>query len=829
MKLKPRPALYFLIPFLLGIIAGEWTSIPILWIWVFVLLCFIGSILMRPRSKYLCYVLLHIAVFASGMLRLEIATVPAIPHHFYGQPVSFTGKTVYQPERGEEWDACYAVGQVQLLSDPAQKVSAKLLVRFQDLQPLRYGKHLTLTGVLRQPQSQRNLGGFDYRAYLARQNVPGIIEHQGLLQIGEQSGFLPLRWIEALRLKTERIIDSAYSGLGTSPTNTSGLETPPTRLNAQLLKGILLGKRSDLSTETLDIFRNSGTFHVLAVSGLHVGLVAMFCYFGLSIFRMPKKMVSFLTIIAVVIYACLVGFRPSVFRATLMAILFLFATIIDRDADIYNLLAVAALVLLLINPTQVWDVGFQLSFVAVTAIVYFVSKMERPLRKLWEHPESVDVPTIVRYKNIAVKWLILSYLVTFAAQLGTGPLIAYHFYRAYPLGLIVGPFAVGLVSLIVAVGMASVCVGFIWLPLAKLLALLNHSIIFIFLELIGIFGQKWGIMKLAPTFGIILIYIAMCLGITHWRYLYKRWKIASLIGLSVFAVWIWDSALHEKGRLLEVITLDVGQGDAAIVRLPDRRTMLIDGGIQHAYFDVKKQRQVDYDVGERIIEPYLDANSIRELDLVVLTHPDLDHGGGLGHILQNYKVKHILGLSDMTLDSQTHQRLRSIAKARDIPYSYRYKSEIELAADVKLNLLHPIDETSTNLLDDNKNDDSLVLKLSYGEVDILFTGDIETNAETRLINSQQDLRSEVLKVPHHGSRSSSSARFLNMVQPKYAIFSLGKDNRYQLPHAEVVARYQERNCVQLRTDQLGAIILKTDGKRCWFRYAVLPSDSINNH
>ncbi len=774
---------------------------------------------MRPRSKYICYVLLHVAVFAGGMLRLEIATVPTIPQHFYDQPVSFTGKTVYQPERGEAWDACYAVGQAQLLSNPTQKVSAKLLIRFQDSQPLRYGKHLTLTGMLRQPQSQRNPGGFDYRAYLNRQKVSGIINHKGLLQIGEQSGVLPLRWIEALRLKTERVIDSAYSGLGSHPT----------KLNAELLKGVLLGKRGDVPTETLDIFRNSGTFHVLAVSGLHVGLVAFFCYFGLSIFRMPKKIVSLLTILAVVIYACLVGFRPSVFRASLMAILFLFASIIDRDADIYNLLAVAASVLLLINPTQVWDVGFQLSFVAVASIVYLVPKMEQPLRKLWEQPESIDIPAFVRYKNRAVKWLILSYLVTFAAQLGTGPLIAYHFYRAYPLGLIVGPFAVGLVSLIVCVGMVSVCIGFIWLPLAKLLAMVNHAIIFIFLDLIGIFGQKWGIMKLAPIVGVIIVYIAIILGVTHWRKAYEHWRIASLITLSVIAIWVWDSALHQKGRLLEVITLDVGQGDAAVVRLPDRRTILIDGGIQHAYFDEKKQRQVDYDVGEQIIEPYLDANSIQQLDLVVLTHPDLDHGGGLGHILQNYRVKHILGISDMTLDSQTHQRLRTIAKVRDIPYSFRYKSEIELTADVKLNLLHPIDETSTNLLDENKNDDSLVLKLSYGEVDILFTGDIEMNAETRLIRSQQDLQSEVLKVPHHGSRSSSSARFLDRVQPRYAIFSLGKDNRYQLPHAEVVARYQERNCVQLRTDRLGAIILKTDGKQCWFRYAVLPSGSINNH
>lgn len=819
MTLKPRPALYFLIPFLLGILISSYTSIPMLWLWLCVLICLIGSILARIRTKYLCYVLLHIAVFVSGMVRLEIATVPSIPSHFYDQPISFIGKTVYQPERGETWEACYAVGQVQLLSEPSQTVSAKFLIRFQELIPLRYGKHLTLTGVLRQPDTQRNPGGFDYRAYLARQDVSGIIYHQGLLHIGEQSGFPPLRWIEALRLRTERIIDDIYSGLQTFSTNEDSL-------HAQLLKGILLGKRGDVPSETLDTFRNSGTFHVLAVSGLHVGLVAMFCYLGLSVFRrIPKKVVSLLTIVVILIYACLVGFRPSVFRASLMAILYLFATIIDRDADIYNMLGVAALVLLFLNPMQLWDVGFQLSFVAVASIVYFVPKMEKPLQRLWSSDKSDDGNMLIKFKNTTIKWLVLSYLVTFAAQLGTGPLIAFHFYRAYPLGIIVGPFAVGLVSLIVGMGMASVCVGFIWIPLAKLLALVNHTLIFIFLKLIGIFGQEWGIMKIAPpTLGLVVVYITVCIGITYWRYMYKQWKVASLIGLLVAAIWVWDSAFHEKGCLLEVVTLDVGQGDAAIVKFPDKRTMLIDGGIQRSYYDEKRQREVEYDVGKRIIEPYLDAHGIRKLDLVVLTHPDIDHGGGLAYILQNFKVKRVLGIPDMELDSQTHQRLRNIARTQGIPYSFPYAKEIKLTPTATLNLLHPIDTASTNLMDTDKNDDSLVLKLSYGEVDFLFTGDIESKAETRLIASQQDLRSEIIKVPHHGSQTSSTMQFLEAVQPRYAIFSLSKGNRFQFPHAKVVARYRERNCVQLRTDQLGAIILRTDGKRCWFMSTVITDD-----
>ena len=759
--------------------------------------------------RYLCYGLLHLAIFAGGMLRLETASHSPIPPHFYDEPVSFSGTTTYQPDRGEVWDACYATGELQLLSDSTQRISAKFLVRFQKTVPLRYGKQVTLTGVLEQAQDKRNPGSFDYRAYLARQGVDGIIDAKGLLRIGEQRGFLPLRWIEALRIRTERVIDSIYTGASA---------TEPS-LHAQLLKGILLGKRSDLPTETLDIFRNSGTFHVLAVSGLHVGLIAMFCYLGFRCFRLPQKVLCLLTITAVLIYACLIGFRPSVFRASLMAILFLFATVIDRDADLFNLLGFAALVLLLLNPLQVWDVGFQLSFVAVTAIVYFVPKMEKPLRRLWENEDdaaSQHISMLTKFRNAAVKWLVLSYLVTLAAQIGTTPLIAYHFFRSYPLGIIVGPFAVGLVSLIVAVGMVSVCVGFIWVPFAKLLALLNHAIISIFLALIDLFGQAWGVVKLSPpSFGICVLYVAIFLVIANWHYVRRHWRIASLVGLSVIAIWVWDTAFHEKGRLLEVVTLDVGQGDATFVRFPDNRTMLVDGGIQRSYYNEKKQRLVDYDVGKRIIEPYLDFRGVRRLDRVVLTHPDIDHGGGLAYILQNFEVGHVLGISDLPIDSQTHRRLRTIVKAEDIPYSFPYAGEIELTPTATLNLLHPIDAVSTNLLDQDKNDDSLVIKLTYHEVDILFTGDIGKQAEARLIASGADLRSEILKVPHHGSRTSSTAPFIDAVQPRYALFSLGQNSLYQFPHADVVARYQERGCVLLRTDEVAAITLRTDGKRCW--------------
>ena len=868
MHLKLQLALRFLLPYLLGIVVGEYTAVPPLWTWLFTLVCLSCALLFqwvaRLKSKVIFYALLHLAIFASGILRLDIATPSPIPSHFYNEPVSFSGQTVYQPERGKEWEACYANGELRLLKT-GETVQAKLLIRFQRLEPLRYGKRFTLTGTLRQPELQRNPGGFNYRAYLARRAVFGTIYHQGLLEIGEQAGFPPLRWTESLRLRTEEVIDEVYQDNLWSERLTKSIlrflrinkADENESLDAQVLKGIMLGKRSDLPTDTVKTFRNSGTLHLLAVSGLHVGFIAAFCYFSLMKFTFvlgvrPKhphlttKVIRLITIAAVLIYACLVGFRASVFRAALMAILFLLATVIDRDADIYNLLALAALILLLLNPTQLWDIGFQLSFVAVTAIIYFVPKMEKPLRRFWAVPDSStdDDSRIwnIRTWRRVLKWLILSYLVTLAALLGTTPIIAFHFYRAYPWGILIGPLAVGLVSLILVLGMASVGVGLFWLSLAKLFAGLNHVIIIILLKLIGLlpklfaglnhliiiillkligpFGDASFVMKMTPpTFGIFVVYIAVCLGVTHWQFVHKNWRIATLIGLSVVAIWVWDSAFHEEGRLLEVVTLDVGQGDAAVVKFPDGRAMIVDGGVQLSYYNEKKKRQAEYDMGERVVAPYLDVNGIRELELVVMSHQDIDHGGGLAHILENFEVKRILGISEAedTKYSQTVRDLRAMAEKKELEITFEYAGEIELTPTATLNLLHPIDAASTDLRDTDTNDDSLVMKLSYGEVDILFTGDIEAKAETRLLASGQDLRAEVLKVPHHGSRTSSTVPFIAAVQPKFALFSLGIRNRFGFPNTEVIARYRERECVLLRTDELGAITLKTDGRRCWFR------------
>ncbi len=819
----PRPALRTLVPYTLGIVIAGFLPIPLFWIWLIALICLIGGVGFAylwktdARTARIGWVFLLGALCACGLFRMKVALTSPIPPDFYDQRVYFSGEMAYQPERGEQWEAGYANGTIRSMENPDLAVEAKLLIRFRKPIPLRYGDRIEVEGVLRQPNGQRNPGGFDYRSYLARRGVFGILypqQGQEIVPTG-RSGFPLFHWTEKLRRRVESVIDKVYH------------ERP---IHSQVLKGMFLGQQGELSPDILDAFRNSGSLHILAVSGLHVGLIATACFFGFSLLRLPGKATDLLTIAVVVLYACLVGFRPSVFRASLMAVIYLISRIIERDRDLFNLLAFAALALLLINPAQLWDIGFQLSFAAVAAIVYLAPKWEgfiARIVRLGRTDPTVDPDNAMPPLSIweqAVWWLTMGFGVTLSAQVGTTLIIAGHFHRIYPIGLVAGIFTVGLAGLLVNITLVSVLLGLIWMPLATPLAYANHFILWIFLELIEFFGQSWTVLKTpTPSFGFIVFYIVGCFAVVHWVWVWMHRKQALIIGLTVLSIWIWDTAWHERGSLLEVTFLDVGQGDAAFVRFPDGKAMLVDGGANSLRIETTKAettRRVGYDHGERTLDPFLCHEGVFRLDLLLLSHPDNDHGGGFAHILGEFDVKRTLGIPHQDLSKLTHQILHKIVDAKGIPHALGYAGTVDLTATAKLELLHPFDAASTNLHDRDVNNDSLVLKLTYGDLRILFTGDIQRKTELRLIEAGADLRAEIVKVPHHGSKTSSSAEFLDAVRPKYAIFSLGQRNRYRFPSEAVLERYRERGCRILRTDRLGAIRLRTDGRRCWITHHV---------
>ncbi len=819
----PRPALRTLVPYALGVFIGGFLPIPLFWIWLIGLTCLIGGVGLlylrkaEVHTARIGWVLLLGALCACGMFRLKVVLTSPIPLDVYDQRVHFSGAMAYQPERGEQWEAGYARGTIRPVGNSDLAVKAKLLIRFREPIPLRYGDRIEVEGVLRRPNGQRNPGGFDYRFYLARRQVFGVLQlHRGqeIVPTG-RSGFPLLHWTEGLRRRVEDVIDAAYR---------------EHRIHSQVLKGMFLGQRSGLSPDILDAFRNSGSIHILAVSGLHVGLIATVCFFGFSLLRLPRKTTDLLTIAAVILYACLVGFRPSVFRASLMAVIFLISRIIERDRDLFNLLAFAAFVLLLINPAQLWDVGFQLSFGAVAAILYLAPKWEHFIGHivgLGRIAPKVDFDSTMPSRAAwgrAVWWLVMGFGVTLSAQVGTTLIIAWHFHRIYPMGLVVGLFAVGLAAVLVNITLVSVLLGLIWLPLAMPFVYANHFILLIFLSLIKFFGQSWTVLKApTPSFGFIILYIAGCLAVVHWVWVWIHRKKATVIGLIVLSIWIWDTAWRERGRLLDITFLDVGQGDAAFVRFPDGKTMLVDGGRNSSRIEVTEEGitiRVGYDHGERTLDPFLCHEGVFRLDLLLLSHPDNDHGGGFAHILRGFGVERVLGVPHQDLHRSTHRILHEIVDAKGIPHELGYAGSINLTPTARLELLHPFDAASTNLHDRDVNNDSLVLKVTYGDVRILFTGDIRRKVELRLVELGEDLAAEIIKVPHHGSKTSSSAEFLDAVRPQYAIFSVGQRNRYRFPSEMVLERYRERGSRIMRTDQLGAIRLRTDGRRCWITHHV---------
>ena len=813
-----RPALSTLVPYTLGIVIAGFLPIPLFWLWLIALVCLIGGVGLPylregdSRASKLQRLLLLSALCVCGMFRLKVVLTSPIPPDFYDQPVHFSGEMTYQPERGEQWEAGYASGTIQPAGNPNLMVKTKLLIRFREPIPLRYGDRIEVQGVLRRPNEQRNPGGFDYRSYLARRGIFGILyPHRGQEIVPtDRSGFPLLHWTEKLRRRVESVIDKAYH---------------ENRIHSQVLKGMFLGQQSGLSPDILDAFRNSGSIHILAVSGLHVGLIATVCFFGFSLLRLPRKTTDLLTIAAVILYACLVGFRPSVFRASLMAVIYLISRIIERDRDLFNLLGFAALVLLLINPAQLWDIGFQLSFVAVASIVYLAPKWERFIARIirlnrvdpMADPDSRMVPHSVWGR--AAWWVVMAFGVTLSAQVGTTLIIAWHFHRLYPIGLVAGLFTVGLAAFLVNITLVSVLLGLIWLPLATPFVYANHFILWIFLRLIEFFGQSWTVLKTpTPSVGFIAIYIAGCFAVIHWVWVWMHRKKALVIGLTVLSIWVWDMAWRERGRLLDITFLDVGQGDAAYVRFPDGKTMLVDGGLNSSRIEVTETgnaRRVGYDNGELTLDPFLCQEGIFRLDLLLLSHPDNDHGGGFAHILREFGVRRVLGVPHQDLSQSTHQILHEIVDTKGIPHELGYAGPIDLTPTARLELLHPFDAASTNLHDKDVNSDSLVLRLTYEDLRILFTGDIGRKVELRLVESGKDLGAEIIKVPHHGSKTSSSAEFLDAVRPQHAIFSLGQRNRYRFPSEMVLERYRERGCRILRTDQLGAIRLRTDGRRCW--------------
>ena len=622
-------------------------------------------------------------------------------------------------------------------------------------------------------EGPRNPGAFDFRSYYHRQGIYGRIYSDDKIPIHLDHNIDRSvgQWLEHLRSQIREIFNAR---VGSQP--------------AGLLQALILGDKSEVDPEVRTAFANTGVIHVLAVSGLHVGYVLIILLALTRILRIPWGWDRLAVIIGLVFFVALTGGKPSVIRAAIMTGLYILAPVVNRPANVWNLIATAAFLILIINPTFIYDLGFLLSFTAVISIIFFYNLFEQ------------IVPERLRISNIQNKLLKFTwglFLVSLSAQIGTLPFTVLFFHRLPLISLVANVIIVPLIGVLVALGFALLFLN--WIPFIGYT--IGNTLWFI-AEIIIHLAKGFSKLPFAaidvpkPDFMGILIYCAFILSIYLLSLKEKR-KLIIIIILTVFTGGVWNWALVRPG--LEVIILDVGQGDATIIKFANQKTMLIDAGLAFR----KK------DMGKSVVIPTAKYLGIDKFDYVVMSHPHNDHIGGIRTVLETVPVDTVW---DTTVDysSHTYQSILSTISHYGIAYQHPSKGDIYRIDD---NTAIQIFAPDSILIQDehNLNNWSIVFKLIYGQTSFLFTGDLEHEGERLLMTLGKCLDSDVLKVAHHGSITGTTPAFISAVRPQQALISVGKRNKFKHPSPITTRRLEGAGANIMRTDLQQAIWMRSDG------------------
>ncbi len=798
--------------------------IPILL--VYILGLFLGNPPLSPSPLF--FFLLSVSVFLSGtfflvlnklkwssfhflflFFLLGISSIhlylhpPLLSSHisrFIGpDPVMVEG-TVHRPPQITDHGAQILIQSRRIiLEGQSVPVEGYLLLIFKEREvPIRYGDHLRFLCRLKRPIGFRNSGGFDYERYLAFQRIYAL----GFLPHGREWVKLETRPHHPIVFRIEKWRDSIRDFLIREA-------EPPF---SSIFRALVLGEQGDIPEGIRELFIISGIAHLLAISGDHLGIVALLSFslffwvlrrseFLLLSFSV-KKLASFLTIPFLLLYTLIAGGGISVVRSAIMVIVLFLSILFDRERHLLHSLALAAFLILLFSPPSLFDVSFQLSFLAVLSILYLVPRILKELRR-----DEFPIPFRSSMKGLLIKYIKISLITTGVAILGTAPFVALHFNRFSLIGFLTNLIAIPWVGfLIVPLSLLASLFSFFFPLLASWLITINVLLTRGLLGWVGWAGSLpyASIYLPTPTGVEIILFYALLFFSVRLRKRGIRWLFVGIALLFFLNLLYWETKdLFQKE--LRVTFLDVGHGDSILIEFPGGKRMLMDGG------GLPDER---FDIGKRVIAPFLWKKRIRKIDILTLTHPDPDHLRGLNFVASHFSIGQFWsnGMSDA---SGTYLQLEKILREKKVKsLTLNEESSPILFQGVEIRTLNP----PSPLISSSKpkeastvNNQSLVLRLRFKEMVFLFTGDIEKEAEARMVRMDYPLKAHVLKVPHHGSFSSSSPIFLERVRPRFAILSVGKD-RTRLPHPEVIKRYLQMGSILLRTDELGAITILTDGK-----------------
>lgn len=742
------PFLYITTFFSLGILLGRFLFLP----YVFLTLMAASVVVLffvYKKGKNVSLLLILPFALLGAILTGFALNAPNPYERLEGKFIAIKGK-VCDVEEGEGY-AKYVVKPENL---------PKILITQYGGEYPKKGDIVEVRGIVSLPKPSSNPGGFDYQLFLRKKGIYAVmrIHPYGTSIIGRRANLFE----EILWRAQERIKENFLASMP--------------KKHAQFLITSFLGEKV-LDDQILTQFRTVGISYITAVAGMQVAIISGFVLYILSLVHLTRYR-AFILLPVLIFYAFLTGLNPPVIRAVVMASIAVIGATYGKNKNSINSLSFAAFLILLFNPLMLWDVGFQLSFVATLAILYFYRPIEERLFKLPSYLKGIIA-------------------LNLSAQIGTIPFVMYYFHYISFVSFLSNIVIVPLVNIAIILGFLSAFLGFVFPTASVFVNYINIPFIELLFKITSFFERfpYASVNVFAPPVIVIALYYIV-LGILISGIEVRKKKLAVAASFMVVAViFFWNYFVPKD---LEVTFLDVGQGDATFVRTPHGRVFLIDGGGNPVF------SSSSFDVGEDILLPFLYYKGVIKLDAVFISHTDIDHIGGIITVLENMKVDRVF-IGIQKVEDQNFKKMMEVAGKKRVPVIFLKKGDKVEVDGVKVYVLHP---DPGNLIEENPiNNNALVFKMRYGNISFLFTGDIEKPAEEVL--KESDLKTHVLKVAHHGSSTSSTPEFIEKADPQVFVIQVGK-NSYGLPSERVVKYLKERGKLY-RTDENGAVIVRTDG------------------
>ena len=673
------------------------------------------------------------------------------------------------------------------------------------IKDLKYGDKIRFSGEFIEATKQRNYGGFNYKQYLKTLKIYGSIKVEEIEVIASNQTNLFFRITNEIAFNIKQKIDSFMK-----------------KEDAAILKGLLLGDTTEIADEIQENFRISSISHILAVSGMHVTYVII----GIKMLfesHLGKRKTKFIIIIFLILYTFITGFSPSIVRASVMGILLVGAEILHRKNDIWNSIAISLLLILFYNPFLIMNVGLQFSYLGTIGIIVFHKNILKLLKdiktknKKWKYQYNKK---IIKFINKVKEVLAVS----ISAQLTILPVMIYHFNLLGIYFFITNLLVSVIIGPIIMLGAIAIFFSIFLFPIAQILGVILEILIKSLIVISNFSKIPFSKIYVATPkiYDIILYFILIFLfnllytlyhskelnrtqmrarnliALIRYKVFMNRGKYKKIIFILVFII-IFISITPKK---LNIHFVDVGQGDCTFIVTPRKQTILIDGG---------GSTSKEYDVGKNTLLPYVLDRGYTKLDYIFISHFDQDHVAGILTILEELKVETVI-IPKQEENTENYQKFLELIKEKRIKVNIVKKGDrVNIEKNVYFDILWPEKE---QIKENVINNNATVMKMYYGIFSILFTGDIEEKAEEKILKvyegKERLLNANILKVAHHGSKTSTTEKFLKWVNPKAALIGVGENNLFKHPSEKTIENLRRHNVTIYRTDENGEITITID-------------------